>query len=336
MKNICEHWTDYDIFAYQFTCLRTLYLIIFFIIATGLQTYSQVVPDSTTDFTDSLQVADSIPHAADSLATVTPIVLNRDSMNAVEARIAMDRVQAILASNKLYRFRNPPFRLTMSERRANSDERVFYFLLGLLLFYALIRMFFFKYLNNLLTLFFRVTMRQQQIREQVLQTPLPSLLLNLLFVISGGLYLTFLARYLNVVQNASQWVLLAYSIGFISVIYAGKYIFLKFTGWVFNVSNATDTYIFIVFLVNKMIGMFLLPFLLIMAFPSSALYEPVVVLSLLLLALLFLYRFFISYRPIRNEIKVGKFHFFLYLCAFEIAPLLLIYKVLLTFVEHSA
>jgi len=42
------------------------------------------------------------------------------------------------------------------------------------------------------------------------------------------------------------------------------------------------------------------------------------------------YRFIISYRPVRSEIKVNRFHFFLYLCAFEIAPLLLIYKVLLT------
>jgi hypothetical protein len=73
-----------------------------------------------------------------------------------------------------------------------------------------------------------------------------------------------------------------------------------------------------------------------MAFPSSPLYPLAVVISLVLIVLLFLYRFFISYRPIRNEIKVGKFHFFLYLCAFEIAPLLLIYKVLLNFVEHGA
>ena len=262
--------------------------------------------------------------------------INYDSINAAQSKLVIDRIQSVLASNQFYKFRNPPLRLFMDEREVESDEYIFYFLIGLLLFYALIRMIFFKYLNNLLSLFFRVTMRQQQIREQVLQTPLPSLLLNLLFVISAGLYLTFIARYLGVSPATNEWVLLAYSVAFISVIYAGKFVFLKFTGWVFNVSNATDTYVFIVFLVNKMIGMFLLPFLLVMAFPSSPLYPIAAVISLVLIVLLFLYRFFISYRPIRNEIKVGKFHFFLYLCAFEIAPLLLIYKVLLNFVEHGA
>ena len=217
-----------------------------------------------------------------------------------------------------------------------SDERIFYFLLALLLYFALIRIIFSKYLDNLMSLFFRVTMRQQQIREQVLQTPLPSLLLNILFVVSAGLYLTFIARYLNVVHSTGYWLLLGYSVAFISVLYTGKFLLLKFTGWIFNVSPATDTYIFIVFLVNKMIGMFLLPFLVIMAFPSSGLYQPAVTLSIVLIGILFLYRFLISYRPIRNEIKLGKFHFFLYLCAFEIAPLLLIYKVLLSFVERSA
>jgi hypothetical protein len=55
--------------------------------------------------------------------------------------------------------------------------------------------------------------------------------------------------------------------------------------------------------------------------------------SYILVGGMLLYRFIISYRPVRSEIKVNRFHFFLYLCAFEIAPLLLIYKVLLTFVD---
>ncbi|HSB93402.1 MAG TPA: DUF4271 domain-containing protein [Flavitalea sp.] len=317
--------------------MRTFYLIIFFLIATGNIAFSQSAKDSIHVISaDSVGLRDSIPLPIDSLPVEPVVRINQDSINAVRSRIVIDRIQKVLAANQFYRFLNPPIRLHIEERSVHSDEYIFYFLIGLLLFYALIRMIFFKYLNNLLSLFFRVTMRQQQIREQVLQTPLPSLLLNLLFVISSGLYLTLIAHYLGVSPSINEWVLLAYSIAFISVIYAGKFVFLKFTGWVFNVSNATDTYIFIVFLVNKMIGMFLLPFLLVMAFPSSPLYPVAVVISLVLIILLFLYRFFISYRPIRNEIKVGKFHFFLYLCAFEIAPLLLIYKVLLNFVEHGA
>src|ERR1700759_5257628 len=79
--------------------------------------------------------------------------------------------------------------------RPNSKDGLFYLIVAILFYFALVRIFFEKYLNNLMPLFFRVSLRQQQIREQVLQTPLPSLLLNLLFVISGGLFACFLLLY---------------------------------------------------------------------------------------------------------------------------------------------
>ncbi len=67
--------------------------------------------------------------------------------------------------------------------------------LVMLFYFAVIKLFFAKYLANVLTLFFRASMRQQQLREQVLQSPFPSLLLNILFVFSGGLYGAFLIRF---------------------------------------------------------------------------------------------------------------------------------------------
>jgi hypothetical protein len=103
----------------------------------------------------------------------------------------------------------------------------------------------------------------------------------------------------------------------------------------FNIRSAADTYIFIVFLVNKMLGIYLLPALLLMAFAKPPFLTILITLTYFFIVVLFIYRFIIAYRPVRNEIKLSRFHFFIYLCAFEIAPLLLIYKVLLIFVERS-
>jgi hypothetical protein len=84
-----------------------------------------------------------------------------------------------------------------------------------------------------------------------------------------------------------------------------------------------------------MIGIFLLPFIILMSFPNRHLLPVLIQLSYIMLVLMLAYRFINSFRPIRSEIKVTRFHFFLYLCTFEIAPLLLIYKVLLAYVERS-
>jgi hypothetical protein len=51
---------------------------------------------------------------------------------------------------------------------------------------------------------------------------------------------------------------------------------------------------------------------------------------------LFIYRFSTAFNYIRKEIKISIFHFFIYLCAFEITPLVLIYRVLLAYLEKAS
>jgi hypothetical protein len=190
-------------------------------------------------------------------------------------------------------------------------------------------------MSTMFTLFFRATLRQQQLREQLLQAPLPALLMNLFFVLSFATYCTFLAFHFNMPFAHNFWTILSYAVILIASIYLVKFVFLNIVGWIFGISNVTDTYIFIVFLINKMIGIFLLPIIALLAFPTPVLYQAVLTISYILVGGMLFYRFIISYRPVRNEIKLNRLHFFLYLCAFEIAPLLLIYKVLLTIVDQS-
>lgn len=243
--------------------------------------------------------------------------------------------QRVLKAHPDYKFFAPPFRLTMKERVVQGDEWLFYLLLFFLFLFAMVRQFFSRYTENLFALFFRVTMRQQQLREQMLQAPVPSFLLNLLFLFTAGLYTVLLCRYYGVLTNLEFWQLWVYAVGFLTAIYLGKFMVLKSIGWILRMNRASDIYIFVVFLVNKMAGIFLIPVLFLMAFPPENWKSVVVVISIFGFAALLLYRFFVSYRLVRSEIKLNLFHFFIYLCAFEIAPLLLIYKALLTIVVRT-
>ncbi len=287
------------------------------------------------------------PDTADSVKTVrTPVVQSRPDTEipvasvvkgeaAPEPQPTLIGFQKALRDHPYYNFYGKGVLITEQLKKESRDESMFYFLCLLLFYYGFIRIMFLKYLDNLNTLFFRVTMRHQQIRDQVLQNPLPSLLLNILFVISTGLFLSIVGDYYNIVPGMNRWLLLFYCCVLLSTIYIGKFILLKMIGWMFNIRSATDTYIFIVFLVNKMLGIYLLPALLFMAFAKGQFLTVLMTLTYFFIVILFIYRFIIAYRPVRNEIKLSRFHFFIYLCAFEIAPLLLIYKVLLIFVERS-
>ncbi len=325
----------------QFKLLKKILSIFLLIISPFLlkaqsDTAASRVKDSVPAVVDSMQLkmdslalkhtADSLQRQQDSIARVVGL---QNSRHRIEA------FQQVLRAHPYYKFFAPPFRLTMQERVVNGDEKLFYLLLFFVTLFALVRQIFPRYTDTLFTLFFRATMRQQQLREQLLQTPVPSFLLNLLFVFTGGLYTVLLTRYYQVLHEIDFWLLWFYAVAVLSGIYLGKFMVLKTVGWILRMNRASDLYIFVVFLVNKMAGLFLLPVLFLLAFPPDNWKPAVVILSLFGFGILLLYRFFVSYRLVRNEIKLNLFHFFIYLCAFEIAPLLLIYKALLTIVVRT-
>lgn len=239
--------------------------------------------------------------------------------------------RGVLKINPWFNFFGKPESRIAEEHISPGEEALFYIMAGLLFFFALVRLIFNKYVTNLMGLVFRGSLRQKQIREQLLQTPLPSLLLNIFFVLVAGLYVYFLLRNYNVGSHNSFWLLLLYCVLAIAIIYLVKFVVLKLTGWIFNMRDAADTYIFIVFLMNKLLAIFLLPLLIVMAFSIASWASVLLTLSYVMVGGFFAYRYLMSFAPVRREVKVSQFHFFMYLCAFEIIPMLLIYKVLVHF-----
>jgi hypothetical protein len=260
---------------------------------------------------------------ADTVKTVVkPVIINRP----------IDSFYLKLLDNPFLRSKSKP--IYLNERKSVSKDEVFYLLLGLLFLLAFIKLLFSRYFQNLFRLFFQPSFRQKQTREQLQQGNLPSLLLNLFFIVSSAAYISFLFDYYRIV-TINFWLLLSYSALSLAILYTGKFIFLSFAGWVFNVNEATSAYIFTVYLINKILGVVLFPFTLIIAFSQSNIKNVSITLSILLIMLLFFYRYVMSYNPVRREVKVSPLHFFFYVVAFEITPLLLIYKTLMLYLSKS-
>ena len=212
-------------------------------------------------------------------------------------------------------------------RKISSKDFLFYLLVGVVLLLAIIRQLFPKYFQNLMRLFFEASFRQKQRREQLMQENLPSLLMNLLFIIVGGLFIALLAEQ-NKWINISFWRLSVYSITLLAFIYLFKYAVIQFTGWIFNAKEPASTYSFIVFLVNKIIALALLPLLWLLAFSGGYLREVTVAVAACTVIFLLLFRYIVSLTIIRSTLSVQPLHFFIYLCAVELMPMLIIYKFL--------
>ena len=262
-------------------------------------------------------------------------VKNNTPVSTAKKSIDFYTYRQVLEQQPYYNFFEAGVLPAIQLKKLQGKEGLFYLIAGLLIFFGLVKTLFSRYMQNLYRVFFRASLKQKQLREQLIQTPLPSLLLNILFIISAGLYATLLLQYYSHAVSTDFWKILLYAAAAIALIYVLKYAAIKFTGWVFNMQEAADTYIFIVFLINKFLAIFLIPLIILMAFANPQTTAIWVTLSLILVSVSFAYRYISSYAPVRREIKVNKVHFFLYICAFEIAPLLLIYKVLMNFFEKT-
>jgi hypothetical protein len=198
---------------------------------------------------------------------------------------------------------------------------------------GIIRMAFSKYFADLIRLFTKTTIQQKSLREQLLQNRLASLLMNLFFCLSAGTFLFQLARYKNwLPDNGIWWQQLLMCVGLIAAVYVVKYIGTAISGWLFGFRELAEAYNFMVFLVNKVVGILLLPATIALALGVPDLQAICLVASLFGLGFLFLYRYILAIPLLRQHVRIIPIHFFLYLCAFEIIPVLIVYKVMLSII----
>jgi len=245
--------------------------------------------------------------------------------------VDMPLQEQVLRRHPFFNFNTKPIPFRSDVKQFRGKEMLFYVVIALLMLFAFLKLGFAKYFNDLFRVFFRTTLKQRQIKEQLIQTPLPSLIFNAFFVASGGLYANLVLHHYGFTPVDNFWLQYLYCCLGLTIIYFVKYVGLKICGWLFNMQQAADSYIFIVFIINKIIGISVLPFLALLSFTDGTMYVVSLVVSWCLIGGLFLYRFILGYATIRNEVRFNLFHFFLYLCAVEIAPLLLIYRLLLFF-----
>lgn len=273
--------------------------------------------DSVNTPPDSLQL-----RLQDSLLKVN------DSINVVvnlRAKYTSD-IQQLLTNNIYLNWNGKPVAMANKGRKIVSQDRQFYLLTGIIFLLGFFRFFYIRYFNNLFRVFFNASLRQSQLTDQLLQAKLPSLFFNIIFVLAGGVYVYLILNFYNWIPAQNFWLLVLYCGLSVGSVYFIKFITLKFTGWVTGFKDVTNTYIFVIFLINKILGVILLPFIVVIAFGNPELASACVIISLFLIALMFVLRFFRSYGLLQHQLKVSGFHFFVYVLGIEVLPLLLIYK----------
>lgn len=291
---------------------QVFYFIIFFTLPVLLFAQQQ---DSL-----SLKQRNSLlPKQTDSL------ILKKDSVQHVVVSHKIT-LHDIIKENKYLNLKGKPIAMANEERKLISQDTIFYTILIVIAVLAFLRFFYIRYFNNLFRVFFNTSLRQSQLTDQLLLAKLPSLFFNLIATVSFGLFIYFVLKYFNWVKLENPLTIILMCTLGITIIYLLKFITLKFTGWITGFNEVTNMYIFIIFLINKILGIILLPLIIVMAFAAPALAKVAVLIAILLTIIMFLLRFLRSYGLLQHLIKISRLHFFMYIIGIEIVPVLLIYK----------
>ena len=249
----------------------------------------------------------------DSAALRAMVAQQRDSMLSLSAFGDAARVQYAI---------HP--RMAPTQRTAD-----FYLLLLLALLLGFIRFYNSRYFANLLRAFRAASDVSRDLREQIQHAVLPNLGMNVFFSCVLGAYLYYVLRMVaprGIAGYNAAAALLVLSAGAL-LLYAGKWAIVRFSGWAFRLERITGQYLFNIFLVNKVLGILLLPFVALMALGDPRWVMPLMYLSFAVVGLMFLNRYLRSWQTFGSFFQYSRFHFFIYLCASEILPLACIVKI---------
>jgi hypothetical protein len=219
----------------------------------------------------------------------------------------------------------------ISKRYPPNQDWVFYSFALLYLFLSLVNAFFGSYLKKVFRVFFNEGFVHRQAKDQMTQAPVAAFLMNILFVFSGTIFVFIGLGGNRLFAGVERWQSMGLILGLLVVVYASKYVFLQFMGWVFNLRESFEGYVFIVFLNNKISGMLMLFASSMMAFtdPGSSFF--IFKLSLFLLGIIFLIRYIRGFQVFSKQARLGIFNFLLAVISLEILPS----AVMLKFISRS-
>jgi hypothetical protein len=196
--------------------------------------------------------------------------------------------------------------------------------------FAWLRTYYYKYFIQIASAFFNNNLTNQIVRDENILVQRASVVLNLIFNLVAALFLYFVSLHYS-------WSLGGMGTGFnryifftllVSAAYAMKFLILKISGYLFNLSREMSTYLFNIFLVNNILGMLLIPMVALLAFSGGFRESWIFGISLFFIGAGFLYR-------IGRGITIGftspafsPYYLFLYLCALEFAPIAVLIKIL--------
>jgi hypothetical protein len=216
--------------------------------------------------------------------------------------------------------------LHTGEIRIYRDPWVIAIIIGLLIYTALLNVFLGRDLKTVIQSFY--SKHAQLDKEGGMINSWAFIALFVLFSSTLGLVLYQLTVYYKVqvpITGFQLFILLSVLIG---LLFALKFLVLKFIGFVFDVNKVVSEYIAILNLTYFNIAFVLLSVATCFSLMSGRYIPGLLIFTMVLIAIIFAWQYLRNSVNIISNIRFHKFYLFIYLCALEICPILILIKAL--------
>ena len=196
----------------------------------------------------------------------------------------------------------------------------------LMVLFASLKISFSKQLQTIVQSFFSNRILNNLNKEDNLFTSWPFLLLFVQFGFTIGMFFYLVTQYYHMSFADSGFRFYVSISLLIVVLYVLKIVLLRLLGYLFDVQKAVNEYVSILYLSYFNIALMFIP--LVIAFALSPVkYGPYyIAISFILLTIVFVFQFIRAGVNILSHYRFSKVYLFLYFCALEICPILILIK----------
>jgi hypothetical protein len=211
----------------------------------------------------------------------------------------------------------------------SSPDWLFIVVIVLLGIVAYIRTFFSKNLRGIISACLSPHLSNQLFRDENLVIHRTLLFLQINFALTASLLLYLFSAYygwtFNINETFLRYLLITLAVATAIIL---KFTILRICGWIFKQENEMAIYRFNISLINGLLGLAMIPFAALILFAHSISFEVVSGIIIILVAIAYIYRIFRGFAVGLASSSYSPLYLFLYLCALEIAPLLIFIKLI--------
>ncbi|MEM9849102.1 MAG: DUF4271 domain-containing protein [Bacteroidota bacterium] len=193
--------------------------------------------------------------------------------------------------------------------------------------FTLFRAFFSKAYENILS----ANVLNRSYREYAGASIIPLNIWYIIFLLNLGIFVSLIMNYYGAAFTKQPLINGLICTGIVSVLVLGKRLLLALLGEIFPFKKEMQLYRYLLLLFGIVTGVFLAPINIAIIYAGAELLSVLIYGALALLAAIYLIR---SYRALivgNRFLLLDRFHFLLYICAVEIAPIFIIIKLVLLY-----